>query len=299
MDWRRTTTCMSLSISQDMVTVFRGTQELPIIRVADVNALRLSRVFKASAWTRTVYHSPAWCSYYEFRNCAYTLQVGVIYLEREDGEEPAIFPQTGGRFQGLTVGKRYRLCGDSGDCGDTAPAMQSLSDRWSSQAGGQPTLGAPSSLSSSSSLPPHSQLPIFGVVGETSYSRVGGVATAPPPSRSWSGFRSVASGRKNRKVLEVKKTVDLCTIEVANSRLQLGEVRSSTFIRVVETDVCLATITELVYSRFEAVLPDGNTIVLVDTRVVPFPDDEGTRGERFCTCICISDSQQSRSVSHT
>ena len=69
------------------------------------------------------------------------------------------------------------------------------------------------------------------------------------------------------RIVEVKKNVDLCSVEVNNSRLQLGDVRSSTFIRVVESDVCLANITELVHNRFETIIPEGDTVVLVDTRV--------------------------------
>ena len=187
----------------------------------------------------------------------------VVYLEQDDGEEPAVFPQNGGQFEGLTPCKRYQLCGDATNSSPSAPSVFTHT----------------------------SGHPFLGVAGEALVSRLcksTAASTAPPPGRSWSAFKPVAPSLASRRkkatqmrVVEVKKNVDLCFVEVNNSRLQLGDVRSSTFIRVVESDVCLANITELVHNRFETIIPEGDTAVLVDTRVVPLADEEGTRGESY------------------
>ena len=53
----------------------------------------------------------------------FLLQVDVVYLEQDDGEEPAVFPQNGGQFEGLTPGKRYQLCGDATNSSSSAPSV--------------------------------------------------------------------------------------------------------------------------------------------------------------------------------
>ena len=74
----------------------------------------------------------------------------------------------------------------------------------------------------------------MGVAKEALVSRLcksTAASTAPPPGRSWSTFQPVAPSLASRRkkatqmrVVEVKKNVDLCSVEVNNSRLQLGDV---------------------------------------------------------------------------
>ena len=77
--------------------------------------------------------------------------------------------------------------------------------------------------------------------------------------------------------------MDYRLVEVGpNNRLQLGDIKSSTFIRIAEDHVSVGAFTEVVKNRLGQQIPDGEDIVLVDNRVVPIPDDEGSRGEPTC-----------------
>ncbi len=113
-----------------------------------------------------------------------------------------------------------------------------------------------------------------------------------PPSSSWFAFKSVAPSSRKQKAAasarDLKKSVDLCSLEVVNNRLQLGDVRSTTCIRVAENDVCLSNMTDLVQARFQSVMPLDDRILLVDNRAVPFADDEGTRGTTYLLLILLN-----------
>ena len=78
-------------------------------------------------------------------------------------------------------------------------------------------------------------------------------------------------------VKEIKKNIDLWSIEVVRNKLQLAEVRS----RFAESDVSLLHINDLVQSHFKAqgVVPCDDRIILVDSHGVPSADDDGTRQE--------------------
>ena len=69
-------------------------------------------------------------------------------------------------------------------------------------------------------------------------------------------FRSVAPSSKKAPsqpaVREIKKSVDLWSMQVVRNKLQLAEVRSQTYVRFAENDVSLLHITDLVQSHFEA-----------------------------------------------
>ena len=142
--------------------------------------------------------------------------------------------------------------------------------------------------------------PVVGVTSEASR-HTAGTATAPAPgtlwtpapSSSWSAFRSVAPSSKKARlqsaVREIKKSVDLWSMEVVRNKLQLAEVRSQTCVRFAESDVSLLHITDLVQSHFEAEggVPCDDRIILVDNRGVPFGDVGGTRGRIYVTSMHV------------
>ena len=65
---------------------------------------------------------------------------------------------------------------------------------------------------------------------------------------------------------------------------------SSTFIRIAESEICLSAMTGLVQMRFEELIPPDDRIILVDSRAVPFQDDEGITGLNILTDIdCTHD----------
>ena len=156
-------------------------------------------------------------------------------------------------------------------------------------------------MSDVSSFPHSRRLQLQPVVGVTSEASrhtartatvpAPGTSWAPAPSSSWSAFRSVAPSSKKARsqsaVREIKKSVDLWSMEVVRNKLQLAEVRSQTYVRFAESDVSLLHITDLVQSHFEAqgVVPCDNRIILVDNRGVPFADDDGTRGRIYVTSM--------------
>ena len=80
----------------DRVTVFKGTQELSM-RLTDVNSSRLSPTHESSRYTSGT------CTSGDLEKrilqILFLLQVDVVYLERDDGEKPAVFPQNGGQFE--------------------------------------------------------------------------------------------------------------------------------------------------------------------------------------------------------
>ena len=104
--------------------------------------------------------------------------------------------------------------------------------------------------------------PVVGVTSEASR-HTASSATAPAsetswtpsPHSSWSALRSVAPSRKKARsqyaVREIKKSVDLWTMEVVRNKLQLAEVRSQTYVRFAESDVSLLHVTDLVQSHFK------------------------------------------------
>ena len=59
-------------------------------------------------------------------------------------------------------------------------------------------------------------------------------------------------------------------------KLQLAEARSQAFVRNEKSDIFLLHITDLAQSHSEAqsVVPFDDRIILGDSRVVPFADDE-------------------------
>ena len=156
-------------------------------------------------------------------------------------------------------------------------------------------------MSDVSSFPHSRRLQLQPVVGVTSEASrhtartatvpAPGTSWAPAPSSSWSAFRSVAPSSKKARsqsaVREIKKSVDLWSMEVVRNKLQLAEVRSQTYVRFAERDVSLLHITDLVQSHFEAqgVVPCDDRIILVDNRGVPFADDNGTRGRIYVTSM--------------
>ena len=79
--------------------------------------------------------------------------------------------------------------------------------------------------------------PVVGVTSEasrhtarTATAPAPGTSWTPAPSSSWSAFRSVApsskKARSQSEVREIKKSVDLWSMEVVRNKLQLAEVRS-------------------------------------------------------------------------
>ena len=180
-----------------------------------------------------------------------------VYLQggSEQFLQPAVFPNPSGRFDGLVAGRRYLICGDPAVAVTTAAA----------------------SSSSSSSIEP-----LLGLT--PAYA---GSSVSVRRSSSWAVFKSVvprfALSRKAAPLREIKKSVDYRLVEVGlNNRLQLGEIKSSTFIRIAENEVSVCAFTEVVKNRLGRQIPDGEDIILVDNRVVPIPDDEGSRGEPTC-----------------
>ena len=84
--------------------------------------------------------------------------------------------------------------------------------------------------------------PVVGVTSEgsrhtarTATVPAPGTSWAPAPSFSWSAFRSVAPSSKKARsqsaVREIKKSVDLWSMEVVRNKLQLAEVRSTYEVR--------------------------------------------------------------------
>ena len=108
---------------------------------------------------------------------------------------------------------------------------------------------------------------------------------------SWSAFRSVAPSSRNQRIATsryIKENVDLCLLEVVNNKLQLGEAKSSKFIRIAESEICLSAMTDLVQKRFEELIPPDDRVILVDSRTVPFQDDERTSGIIILTDVDCS-----------
>ena len=203
--------------------------------------------------------------------------MNAIYLETDVGS--AMFPGSDCLFDELSAGQMYKLHGDPIDSLSAAAPASEIRN---------PLLGFASERTTSRSsvaiastpAPVTSWTPAVPYLAESSRS-------------SWSAFRSVApSSRKQRIATSryIKKNVDLCLLEVVNNKLQLGEARSSTFIRIAESEICLSAMTDLVQMRFEELIPPDDRIILVDSRAVPFQDDEGTTGINILTDIdCTHD----------
>lgn len=123
-----------------------------------------------------------------------------------------------------------------------------------------------------------------------------GVASDPWLLRTKVGVKANSFSKWRRK--SNWRRFSLCTIEVINGRLQLGELRSCTFIQVVEAELFLATVTVMVCGSFESIIRGGNTIVLVDCHPISFTDDEGAQGTwvhencswKECCCSTPPDS---------
>ena len=208
-------------------------------------------------------------------------------MDSADGApKAAVFPQASGRVDGLLPGHRYRLCGDSTDTNETTARAAAAT----SAGGGssiQPILGV-------SSIPVHSH-----AFHEPSHN-----PTMPMDHRSpWATFKSVAprfrqsgGSRKSYQASvsarDVKKNVDLRAVDVVNNRLQLGDIKATTFVRLPESDANTTAFTDVVNKRLDAHITVGDAVILVDSRVVPIPDDEGTRGEKtaciYSTTSCAS-----------
>ena len=114
------------------------------------------------------------------------------------------------------------------------------------------------------------------IVHSTATAPAPGTSWTPTLSSSWTAFRSVAPSSKKARsqsaVREIKKSVDLWSMEVDRKKLQLAEVRLQTYVRFAESDVSLLHITDLVQSHFEAqgVVPCNDRIILADNRGIPF-----------------------------
>ena len=210
--------------------------------------------------------------------------MNAIYLETDVGS--AIFPGSDGLFDELTAGQMYKLHGDPiGSLSAAAPASEirnvvlGFASEWTTSISSVAIASTPARATSwtytSTPAPGTSWTPAVPYSAESSRS-------------SWSAFRSVApSSRKQRIATSryIRKNVDLCLLEVVNNKLQLGEARSATFIRIAESDICLSSMTDLVQMRFEEFIPPDDRIILVDSRAVPFQDDDGTRGIDILTDI--------------
>ena len=217
------------------------------------------------------------------------LKVNAIYLEKDVGS--AIFPGSDSLFDELTAGQMYKLHVDP--IGSLSPAAPASEIR-------NPVLGfasertTPRSSAAIASTPARATSWTYTSTPAPGTSWTPAVPCSAESSRcSWSAFRSVApSSRKQRIATSryINKNVDLCLLEVVNNKLQLGKARSSTFIRIAESEICLSVMTDLVQMRFEELIPPDDGIILVDSRAVPFQDDQGTKGINILTDIdCTHD----------
>ena len=192
------------------------------------------------------------------------LQVNAIYLETDVGS--AIFPGSDGLFDELTAGQMYKLHGDP--IGNLSTAASASEIR-------NPVLGFASERTTSRSSVAIASTPARATswtytstpAPETLWTPAVPYSTESSRS-SWSAFRSVApSSRKQRIATSryIKKNVDLFLLEVVNNKLQLEEARSSTFIRIAESEICLSAMTDLVQMRFVELIPADDRIILVDS----------------------------------
>ena len=128
------------------------------------------------------------------------IKVEVVYLQIEESEEPAVFPQSGGKFDCLSAGRKYRLCGDANgeELDQTIPAASSTRQL-------QPVLEVAEDSSA-----------VFSKLSK--YRCPASASTAPPPGRSWSALCAapLASRKHKHKDMAMKevKNVDYCTLEV-------------------------------------------------------------------------------------
>ena len=81
-------------------------------------------------------------------------------------------------------------------------------------------------------------------------------------------------------------------MDVVNNRLQLGDIKATTFLRLPESDANTTAFTDIVDKRLDAHIPVGDVVILADNRVVPIPDDEESTDEKtahlYSTTSCAS-----------